>query len=162
MGDLGKDIRHALQMFAKSPGFTIAAVTALALGIGANTAIFTVVNAVLLKPLTYPDADRIHAQRMVYRDLLIFPVVGIGRPLGGNTRRSSARRHQCFAGFVCDLLADQGSELFLCPWLYQRQREPGSLYLGRDARSAGFSLVGDDCLGGGHGRRRIPSILACF
>lgn len=59
MGDLWKDIKHALHLFVKSPGFTIAAVSALALGIGANTAIFTVVNAVLLKPLGYPDADRI-------------------------------------------------------------------------------------------------------
>ncbi|HEY1897279.1 MAG TPA: ABC transporter permease [Terracidiphilus sp.] len=61
MGDFWKDVKHALHLFFKSPGFTIAAVSALALGIGANTAIFTVVNAVLLKPLAYPDADRIVA-----------------------------------------------------------------------------------------------------
>jgi putative ABC transport system permease protein len=59
MSDLWNDVKHALHLFIRSPGFTIAAVSALALGIGANTAIFTVVNAVLLKPLTYPDADRI-------------------------------------------------------------------------------------------------------
>ncbi len=59
MTDLWNDVKHALHLFIKSPGFTIAAVSALALGIGANTAIFTVVNAVLLKPLGYPDADRI-------------------------------------------------------------------------------------------------------
>jgi len=59
MGNLWNDVKHSLHMFIKNPGFTIAAVSALALGIGANTAIFTVVNAVLLKPLNYPDADRI-------------------------------------------------------------------------------------------------------
>ena len=53
------NFKHALRMFRANPGFTFAAIAALALGIGINTAIFTVVDTVLLKPLTYPDADRI-------------------------------------------------------------------------------------------------------
>ena len=60
--------KHSLRMFSKNPGFTIAAIAALALGIGTNTAIFTVVNAVLLKPLTYPDADRIVQFQLTFPD----------------------------------------------------------------------------------------------
>jgi putative ABC transport system permease protein len=59
MGDLLDEIKHALHTFFKNPGFTIAAVAALALGIGTKTAIFSVVNTVLLKPLSYPNGDRI-------------------------------------------------------------------------------------------------------
>ena len=58
MGSFRTDVRLGVRMLRKSPGFAIASVAALALGIGADTAIFSVVNTVLLTPLTYPGADR--------------------------------------------------------------------------------------------------------
>src|SRR5580704_2525455 len=62
-----KDLKHSARMFFRTPGFTIAATAALALGIATNVAIFSVVDTVLLKPFTYSDPSRIVMFQNVYQ-----------------------------------------------------------------------------------------------
>ena len=80
--DLWADLRFALRLQMKNPAFTLIAIIALALGIGANTAIFSVVNTVLLRPLPYKDSDRL---MMVWED---------------NTKRGYPRDTPAAANFV--------------------------------------------------------------
>ena len=61
LGNLVQDIRHGLRLLLLNPGFALVAILSLALGIGANAAIFSVLEGVLLKPLSYPDPDRLIA-----------------------------------------------------------------------------------------------------
>jgi len=98
MTTLLQDLRYGLRTLAKSPGFTAVAVATLALGIGANTAIFSVVHAVLLRSLPYPEPDRL----VVMRERQIHSgEMGVAWPTFLDWR-AQARSFQGMAGFRSD------------------------------------------------------------
>src|SRR5215467_15770736 len=76
MGTIGQDLRYGIRMLLGKPGFTVVAVLTLALGIGANTAIFSVVYGVILKPLPYQKPEQL---ARVYSEFPGFPGGGLRR-----------------------------------------------------------------------------------
>src|SRR5579871_6008737 len=85
MSILSPDFRYAVRSLRKNPWFTATALAAITLGIGANTAIFSVINAVLLKPLTFPDPERI---------VLFFQTSPNGPIYGGSATRFNVFHEQ--------------------------------------------------------------------
>ena len=100
MDTLLQDLRHAIRALLRNPGFTLAAVAALALGIGATTAVFSIVNAVLLKPAPFPDPERI---------VWLQVVAPQGRHLGGSPAKFAWWRTQ--TGALQDVAAFRGGRI---------------------------------------------------
>lgn len=108
---LHQDTRYAVRMLRKSPGFTTVAVLTLALGIGANTAIFSVVNAVLLSPLPYSDPDRLVLVKEVLPSFSTTPV-DVSAPDVRQVRKLNHSFEDVagFRGWGMDLASGDGAE----------------------------------------------------
>src|SRR5215469_779903 len=122
----GQDFRYALRRLRKNPGFTAVAVITLALGIGANTAIFSVVEGVVLAPLHYHDPNRLV---MVWENNPRFPRVWNSYPNFQDWRRSAGSFQQ-IAAFTARSRSD-------IPWYrFARQSQPNLLGFFQHPRDA--------------------------
>src|ERR687890_179078 len=106
MGTLWKDVQYAARVLLKSPGFTAVAVIAIALGVGANTAIFSVVNAVLLKPLAYKDPQQLVLIQHNYKKLDLKATVAAAGYAYYRDNAKSFSEVAAFNGFSANLTGE--------------------------------------------------------
>ena len=140
---LSSDLRFALRMLAKSPGFTVIAVLTLALGIAANTAIFSVVNTVLLKPFAYSDPERI----VMFQNMLQQGGLGgTASPTEFNHWRQQTTAFQDVSAYSLFDLANLTGEAF--PELIQVMRVSADFFRlgGTNARHGRTFTAEDDLL----------------
>src|SRR2546426_1583277 len=112
MESLINDIRYGVRNLLKQPGFTVVAVITLALGMGVNTAIFSLVHAVLLRPLPFPDSDRL----VVVKDQNgktgeTFPAVSPADFFDWKNQSQSFSNAAAYSGWSITLLEGHESEL---------------------------------------------------
>ena len=104
MNGIVQDIRFALRGFGRNPGFTLVAILVLALGIGKNTAIFSVVDALVLRPLPFPASDQLVA---IHNRAADSPRL---RPIPRPTWRICARKAGCWVRWRSDREAAAGAQ----------------------------------------------------
>jgi putative ABC transport system permease protein len=105
-----QDVRFAARTLMKSPGFTLVVLAALALGIGATTAIFTVVNSVLLEPLPFPDPERLVAIREIAPNGNLNPTVQTQNILDWQARNRSFVRIAAHQALPMNIVGPEGAE----------------------------------------------------
>src|SRR5207249_557182 len=103
--DIARDIRHMARGLRKSPGFTVAVLLTLALGIGGNTAIFCVIDQLLLRPLPYPEGEKL---------LTVYESFDID--FGGGRRRASGPLGNVSPANWLDWQRDSRTFQFLAAW----------------------------------------------